>query len=185
MNYIAGTAGEEVKILRGPGENAGADSPMPPKKRAGSGYVPLNVDGLPLLKPPYGTISAINLDKGEIVWQIAHGETPDVVRNYPGLKGMNIPRTGQETYNIGTLVTKTLVIAGDGQITTTSDHPRGAMLRAYDKKTGKEVGAVYMPAPQSGSPMTYMVSGKQYIVVAVSGGAYSGEYIAYSLPAAE
>jgi quinoprotein glucose dehydrogenase len=185
MNYIAGTAGEEVTILRGPGENAGADSPMPPKKRSGSGYVPMNVDGLPLLKPPYGTISAINLDKGEIVWQIAHGETPDVVRNHPALKGMNIPRTGQETYNIGTLVTKTLVIAGDGQITTTSEHPRGAMLRAYDKKTGKEVGAVYMPAPQSGSPMTYMVNGKQYIVVAVSGGAYSGEYIAYSLPAAE
>jgi quinoprotein glucose dehydrogenase len=185
MNYIAGTAGEEVKILHGPGENAGADSPMPPKKRAGSGYVPLNVDGLPLLKPPYGTISAINLDRGEIVWQIAHGETPDVVRNYPALKGMNIPRTGQETYNVGTLVTKTLVIAGDGQITTTSDHPRGAMLRAYDKKTGKEVGAVYMPAPQSGSPMTYMVNGKQFIVVAVSGGAYSGEYIAYSLPSAE
>src|SRR5712691_6350 len=185
MNYIAGTAGEEVKILRGPGENAGADSPMPPKKRAGSGYVPLNVDGLPLLKPPYGTISAINLDKGEIVWQIAHGETSDVVRNYPALKGMNIPRTGQETYNIGTLVTKTLVIAGDGQITTTADHPRGAMLRAYDKKTGKEVGAVYMPAPQSGSPMTYLANGKQYIVVAVSGGAYSGEYIAYSLPSGE
>jgi quinoprotein glucose dehydrogenase len=185
MNYIAGTAGEEVKVLRGPGENAGADSPMPPKKRTGSGYVALNVDGLPLLKPPYGTISAINLDKGEIVWQIAHGETPDVVRNYPALKGMNIPRTGQETYNIGTLVTKTLVIAGDGQITTTAEHPRGAMLRAYDKKTGKEVGAVYMPAPQSGSPMTYMANGKQYIVVAVSGGAYSGEYIAYSLPAAE
>ena len=185
MNYIAGTAGEEVKILHGPGENAGADSPMPPKKRAGSGYVPLNVDGLPLLKPPYGTISAINLDKGEIVWQIAHGETPDVVRNYPALKGMNIPRTGQETYNIGTLVTKTLVIAGDGQITTIADHPRGAMLRAYDKKTGKEVGAVYMPAPQSGSPMTYMMNGKQYIVVPVSGGAYSGEYIAYSLPTAE
>ena len=185
MNYIAGTAGEEVKILRGPGENAGADSPMPPKKRAGSGYVALNVDGLPLLKPPYGTITAINLDKGEIVWQVAHGETPDVVRNYPALKGINIPRTGQETYNIGTLVTKTLVIAGDGQITTTAEHPRGAMLRAYDKKTGKEVGAVYMPAAQSGSPMTYMAHGKQYIVVAVSGGAYSGEYIAYSLPAAE
>jgi quinoprotein glucose dehydrogenase len=140
---------------------------------------------LPLLKPPYGTISAINLDKGEIAWQIAHGETPDVVRNHAALKGMNIPRTGQETYNIGTLVTKTLVIAGDGQITTTSDHPRGAMLRAYDKKTGKEVGAVYMPAPQSGSPMTYIANGKQYIVVAVSGGAYSGEYIAFSLPASE
>ena len=182
INYIAGTAGQEVSILRGPGENAGADSPMPPKKRSSSPYVPLNVDGLPLMKPPYGTISAISLDTGEILWQIAHGETPDVVRNYPALKGLNIPRTGQETYNVGTLVTKTLIIAGEGQITTTSDHPRGAMLRAYDKKTGKEVGAVYMPAPQTGSPMTYMHNGKQYIVVAVSGGPYSGEYIAYALP---
>src|SRR6202158_4148745 len=67
MNYIAGTAGEEVRILRGPGENAGADSPMPPKKRAGSGYVALNLDGLPLLKPPYGPISGIDLDRGESV----------------------------------------------------------------------------------------------------------------------
>jgi quinoprotein glucose dehydrogenase len=180
--YIAGTAGHEVSILRGPGENAGADSPKPSKKRAGSEYVPMNVDGLPLMKPPYGTISAINLDTGEIIWQIAHGETPDIVRNYPALKGMTIPRTGQETYNIGTLITKTLVIAGEGHVTTTADHPRGAMLRAYDKKTGKEVGAVFMPAPQTGSPMTYMHNGKQYIVVAVSGGPYSGEYIAYALP---
>ncbi len=179
--YIAGTAGQEVTILRGPGENAGADSPKPKKKPA-SQYVPMNIDGLPLMKPPYGTISAINLDTGEILWQIAHGETPDVVRNSPALKGMTIPRTGQETYNIGTLVTKSLVIAGEGQVTTTADHPRGAMLRAYDKKTGKEVGAVFMPAPQTGSPMTYVHNGKQYIVVAVSGGPYSGEYIAYTLP---
>jgi quinoprotein glucose dehydrogenase len=184
LNYIAGTAGKEVEILKGPGENAGADSPKPPKKRQGSGYISLNIDGLPLVKPPYGTITAINLDKGEFVWQIAHGETPDVVRNSEALKGLNIPRTGQETYNIGTLVTKTLVIAGEGQVTTTSEHPRGAMLRAYDKITGKEVGAVYMPAPQTGSPMTYMVNGKQHIVVAVSGGPYSGEYIAYALPSA-
>ena len=72
------------------------------------------------------------------------------------------------------MVTKTLVVMGDPQITTTPGHPRGAMLRAYDKATGKEVGAVWMPAPQSGSPMTYMVDGKQYIIVAVSGGSYSG-----------
>jgi quinoprotein glucose dehydrogenase len=180
--YIAGTAGREVEILHGPGENAGADSPKPAKKPAGGGFGRLDVDGLPLVKPPYGTITAINLDKGEFVWQIAHGETPDVVRNSAILKGMNIPRTGQTTYNVGTLVTKTLVIAGEGNITTTADHPRGAMLRAYDKMTGKEVGAVYMPAPQTGSPMTYMVNRKQYIVVAVSGGPYSGEYIAYTLP---
>lgn len=184
LNFIAGVAGQEVGIMRGPGENAGADSPMPPKKASGAGFTRLNVDDLPLIKPPYGTITAINLDEGKILWQIAHGETPDVVRNYPGFRGMNIARTGQQTYNIGTLITKTLVIAGEGQVTTTADHPRGAMLRAYDKATGKEVGAVYMPAPQSGSPMTYMVNGKQYIVVAVSGGPYSGEYIAYTLPSA-
>ena len=67
-------------------------------------------------------------------------------------------------------------------MTTTPEHPRGAMLRAYDKKDGREVGAVFMPAPQSGSPMTYMLDGKQYIVVAVSGGSYSGEFLAFSLP---
>jgi quinoprotein glucose dehydrogenase len=184
LKYIAGVDGQEVGIMRGPGENAGADSPMPPRKASGGGFVRLNVDDLPLIKPPYGTITAISLDQGTIVWQIAHGETPDVVRNYPAFKEMNIARTGQQTYNIGTLITKTLVIAGEGQVTTTADHPRGAMLRAYDKATGKEVGAVYMPAPQSGSPMTYMVNGKQYIVVAVSGGPYSGEYIAYTLPSA-
>ena len=58
------------------------------------------------------------------------------------------------------------------------------MLRAYDKETGAEVGAVWMPAAQSGNPMTYMLDGKQYIVVAVGGGTYSGEYIAYALPGA-
>jgi len=187
MNYVAGTAGQEVRMRTGPGEGAGADSPMPARTQpgggGGGGFVALNVDGLPLIKPPYGTISAINLDRGEIVWQIAHGETPDVVRNHPALKGLNIPRTGQTGYNVGTLITKTLVIAGDGQVTTTASHPRGAMLRAYDKANGKEVGAVYMPAPETGSPMTYMLNGKQYIVIAVSGGPYSGEYIAFTLPA--
>jgi quinoprotein glucose dehydrogenase len=145
----------------------------------------LTILGLPLVKPPYGTISAVNLDRGEIVWQTPHGDTPDVVRNHPALKGLNIPKTGQSTYNVGTLVTKALVVAGDATITTTPEHPRGAMLRAYDKTTGNQVGAVWMPAAQSGSPMTYAVNGKQYIVVAVSGGNYSGEYIAYSLPSAE
>jgi quinoprotein glucose dehydrogenase len=144
----------------------------------------LNVQGLPLLKPPYGVISAIDLNKGEILWQVPHGDTPDSVRNSPLLKGVEIPKTGQATAaGVGTLVTKTLLIAGDPLNTTTATHPRGAMLRAYDKATGKEVGAVLMPAPQSGAPMTYMVNGRQFIVVGVSGGGYSGEYIAYSLPA--
>ncbi|MES2176303.1 MAG: PQQ-binding-like beta-propeller repeat protein [Gemmatimonadota bacterium] len=141
-----------------------------------------NVQGLPIFKPPYGTLSAIDLDKGEIKWQVAHGETPDAVRNHAALKDMTIPRTGQPGFIVGTLVTKTLVIAGDPQVTTLATRPRGAMLRAYDKATGKEVGEVLLPAPVSGSPMTYAVGGKQYIVVAVSGGPYSGEFIALRLP---
>ena len=184
MHYILGTAGQPPQMRMGPGEAAGADAkPAPAVGGGGAGGGALTVQGLPLVKPPYSTITAINLDRGDIVWQIPHGETPDNVRNHPALKGLNIPRTGQSGYNIGTLVTKTLVIAGDAQVTTTAEHPRGAMLRAYDKQTGAEVGAVYMPAQQSGSPMTYMLGGRQYIVVAVSGGAYSGEYIAFRLPA--
>jgi quinoprotein glucose dehydrogenase len=144
----------------------------------------LTVQGLSILKPPYSVLAAINLDQGKIVWKVPHGETPDNVRNHPALKGMNIPRTGQGT-SVGLVITKSLVILGDSQVTTLPDRPRGAMLRAYDKATGKEVGAVYIPAPQSGSPMTYMVDGKQYIVVAVSGGPYSGEYIAFGLPDSE
>jgi quinoprotein glucose dehydrogenase len=143
----------------------------------------LNVQGLPIVKPPYGILSAINLDRGEITWQVPHGDTPDAVRTHPALKGINIPKTGQAgTSGVGLMVTKTLVVMGDPQITAPPGRPRGAMLRAYDKKTGQEVGAILMPAPQSGSPMTYVVGGKQYIVVAVSGGAYSGEYLAFSLP---
>jgi len=219
MRYVAGTAGQEVRNRTGPGENAGADSPLPTRAPGGGGgrggrggrgaaaaeaaapaggaapSAPpaggggggfgggLTVQGLPLIKPPYSTISAINLDRGEIVWQTPHGDTPDAIRNNPALKGLTIPRTGQSGYNIGTLITKSLVIAGDGQVTTTESHPRGAMLRAYDKTNGKEVGAVWMPAPQSGSPMTYMLNGKQYIILAISGGNYSGEYVAFTLPA--
>jgi quinoprotein glucose dehydrogenase len=143
----------------------------------------LQVDGLPIVKPPYGVLSAIDLDKGELKFQVPHGDTPDNVRNNPALAGMNIPKTGQNG-SVGLMVTKTLVVLGDPQVTAPPGRARGAMLRAYDKNNGKELGAVWMPAAQSGSPMTYLADGKQYIVVAVSGGIYSGEYIAFSLPAA-
>ena len=144
----------------------------------------LAVQGLSIFKPPYGTMTAINMDKGEIAWQVPHGETPDAVRNHEALKGLTIPRTGQPGFIVGTLVTKTLVSAGDPLVTTAPSGGRGAMLRAYDKATGAEVGSVLLPAPISGSPMTYSLNGKQYIVVPVSGGAYSGEYIALRLPEA-
>ena len=119
------------------------------------------------------------------MWQVPHGDTPDNIRTHPLLAGRNIPKTGQPgTSGVGLMVTKTIVVMGDPQITAPPGRQRGAMLRAYDKNTGQEVGAVWMPAAQSGSPMTYSVDGKQYIVVAVGGGAYSGEYLAFSLPGA-
>jgi quinoprotein glucose dehydrogenase len=149
--------------------------------QAGGAATAPTVQGLPLIKPPYGRINAINLDSGDILWQVPHGETPEAIRNHPALKGLNIPRTGRPG-QVGTLVTRTLVIAGEPGFGPTPSGQRGSMLRAYDKRTGADAGAVYMPAPQTGSPMTYMLNGRQYLVVAISGGSYSGELVAFRLP---
>ena len=141
----------------------------------------LLVERLPLLKPPYGVFTAIDMNAGEILWQIPHGRTPDRVREHPALQGLEIARTGQNGYS-GSLVTSTLLIAGEPQMTSDEDGTLSAYLRAYDKQTGAELGAVRLPAPQTGSPMTYLINGRQHLVVAVSGTRYSGELIALSLP---
>jgi len=172
VRYHQGTA------LAGARRSGGSGSAS---AEAGGAVTSLTIQGLPLVKPPYGQINAINMDSGDILWQVAHGETPDPIKNNPALKGLNIPRTGRPG-NVGTLVTKTLVVSGEPGFGMTSTGQRGSMLRAYDKKSGAEAGAVYMPAPQSGSPMTYMLNGKQYLVVAISGGTYSAELVAFRLP---
>ncbi len=141
----------------------------------------LNVDGIPIIKPPWGRITAIDLSQGAILWQIAHGATADNIRNHPLLAGVDVPRTGR-VGRVGTLITKTLVIAGEPGTFTTPSGGEGAMLRAYDKASGAERGAVFMPAGVSGSPMTYLHDGQQYIVTAISGGGFPGELIAYRLP---
>ena len=160
---------------------AGGGQPAGGGGEGGGGLGGLTVQGLPLIKPPYGRITALDLNKGDLVWQIAHGETPDNIRNHAALKGLTIPRTGRQG-RIGTLVTKTLVIAGEGGFFTAPNGQRGAMLRGYDKATGKELGAVYMTAPQTGSPMTYLHNGRQYITVSIAGPGASGELVAYRLP---
>jgi quinoprotein glucose dehydrogenase len=172
MRYIQG---------RAPDPNAPPATPAAGGGGEGGGGAEFTVQGLPLVKPPYGRITAFDMNKGDLVWQIAHGETPDNIRNHPALKGLSIPRTGR-IGRIGTLVTKTLVVAGEAGFATQADGRRGAMLRAYDKATGQELGAVTMPAPQTGSPMTYMLGGKQYIVLAISGAGFGGELIAFKLP---
>jgi quinoprotein glucose dehydrogenase len=177
--WIQGIATSGPRLSGGAGADAGAD--RAPGAAAAENAGVLSVQGLPLVKPPYGRITAIDMNKGEILWQIAHGETPDNIRNHPALKGLNIPRTGRQGA-IGTLVTKTLLIAGEAGVFTTPNGEKGAMLRAYDKASGKEVGAVYMPTQQSGTPMTYMLNGKQYIVLAIGGNGYTAELRAFRLP---
>ena len=150
MDWISGIARPEGAAAPGRGGRAGrggrgGGAPAGGGDEEGGGG--LRIEGLPLVKPPYGRITALDLKKGEILWQIAHGDTPDNIRDNPALKGVTIPRTGRPG-RIGTLVTKTLVIAGEGGFATTPTGQRGAMLRAYDKATGKDAGAVYMPAPR-------------------------------------
>ena len=161
MLFMAGSAAPRTGSGGGGGEGAGPG---------------LTVQGLPVVKPPYGSISAIDLNKGEILWQIANADTPDNIRDNPALKGLNIPRTGRAGV-FGVLVTKTLVICGER-----SAGKSAVMLRAYDKATGKEVGAVPMPAGQTGTPMTYSLNGKQYIAVAIAGPGFPAELIAFKLP---
>jgi quinoprotein glucose dehydrogenase len=132
------------------------------------------VPGLRLLKPPYGRITAYDMNKGDIVWQVANGDTPAAVKNHPALRGLTIPRTGSPR-NVGILVTKTLLFAGDGT---------DPMLDAYDKKTGELLAQIPMPAMQTALPMTYVHQGRQFILVAV--GAANGQgpqLVAYALPA--
>jgi quinoprotein glucose dehydrogenase len=167
----------------GPGGGAGrpqAAGPLSGAVLSGRQALTQGLEGLPIVKPPYGVLSAIDVNKGDLMFQVPHGDTPDNIRNHPLLKGMNIPKTGQGG-SVGVLITKTLVIVGDPQ-PTTREGRRGGYLRAYDKKTGAQVGEVYMPSQISGSPMTYQVNGRQYIVVGVSGAGYTGEYISFALP---
>ena len=188
MAYIQGNAATGPRTSGGAGSSAGggrtefnaARSQMPTSSR-GRPPVGLLVNGLPLLKPPYGVITAVDMNRGEIAWQIPHGQTPDRVRRNPALEGIDLPRTGQSA-SVGTLVTKTLLIAGEAEMTTGEDGASRAMLRAYDKATGEELAALPLPAPQTGSPMTYMLDGEQYLVVAVSGRSYSGELLAFRQP---
>jgi quinoprotein glucose dehydrogenase len=143
-----------------------------------SGTLP-TIQGLRLLKPPYGRITAYNMNKGEIAWTIPNGDTPQAVKDNPALKGVNIPKTGNAS-QAGLLVTKTLLFAGEGS-------GGQAVFHAYDKATGADIWQTAIPGPQTSLPMTYVHQGRQYVVVGVRGSAQAGagfgaQLIAYALP---
>ncbi len=143
----------------------------------------LTVHGLSIVKPPYGVISAINLDRGDIQWQVPYGETPDAVRNHPALKGMNIGNTGQRG-SVGLLVTKTLVILGDSQMTTTRSIRAAPCCALMTKPPARKLARLHA-GPAERFAYDLQVGRQAVHRGRVSGGTYSGEYIAYALPEAE
>jgi quinoprotein glucose dehydrogenase len=137
-------------------------------------------DGLPLLKPPYGRVTAIDLNRGEHVWMTPIGDGP---RDHPLLKGLKLPPLGTPGRR-APLLTKTLLFLGEGDKTAVRV-PRGGggnKFRAYDKATGKVVWETELPAGTTGAPMTYMIDGKQYVLVAIGGLGHRAEFVAFSLP---
>ena len=139
--------------------------------------------GLPLFKPPWGRITAIDLNAGEIAWQVPNGDAPDYVKEHPALAGVNVGRTGRPDRG-GVLVTSTLLFAGEGGGMFAAYGSGGNMFRAHDKATGEIVAEIELPANQTGLPMTYMHEGRQYVVVAVGARRHPSELVALALPEA-
>lgn len=130
--------------------------------------------GLPIVKPPYGRITGIDMVSGDHKWMIANADTPAAIANNPALEGVDIPRTGVETRS-GLLLTKTLLFAGEG----VGGSP---YLRAHDKETGEIVATIELPGTQTGQPFTYEHDGKQYIGMVVSARGSASELVVYALP---
>jgi quinoprotein glucose dehydrogenase len=138
--------------------------------------------GLPLVKPPWGRIVAIDLNKGDIAWSIANSDTPDYVKNHPALKGIDVGKTGKPSRS-PLMVTKTLLFSADGNdLFNGVAGGGGNVFRAIDKKTGEILHEMKLPSMATGIPMTYMVDGRQFIVVAIGATGVPAELVALALP---
>ena len=135
--------------------------------------------GLPLFKPPYGRITAINLNTGDHVWVKPNGDGP---REHPAIKHLNLPPLGQPG-RASPLVTKTLLFIGEGDPINVRTPPGGGgrKFRAYDKASGAVVWEMEFPAGTTGAPMTYMYKGKQYIAFAIGSSEHQAEFVALAL----
>jgi len=136
--------------------------------------------GLPLFKPPYGRITAINLNTGDQVWMKPNGDGP---REHPAIKHLNLPPLGQPG-RASPLLTKTLLFIGEGDPINVRTPPGGGgrKFRAYDKASGAVVWEMEFPAGTTGAPMTYMYKGKQYIAFAIGSNEHQAEFVALALP---
>ncbi len=159
----------------GPGITSVRNDPKSDLKYSrGLGGADLSVQGLPILKPPYSRITALDLNTGDFAWVAPVGTTPARVSQNPALKGASLPNTGGIGLQGTLLVTKTLLIAGEGW--------GGApIVRAYDKKTGAVLGEVRIPGQMGSMPMTYMANGKQYIAFTVGTPTQPAEVVALAL----
>jgi len=176
MGYVGG--GGRAGAGRGGAPAAPLDenAPRTPPK------VNIGPEGLPLVKPPWGTIVAVDLNKGEIAWRIANSDTPDYIRNHPLLKGIDLGRTGKPSRS-PLMVTKTLLFSADGNdLFNGVAGGGGNVFRAIDKKTGAILHEMQLPSMATGIPMTYMVDGRQFIVVAVGATGVPAELVALALP---
>ena len=180
MGYVGGGG-------RGGRGTAGASGPAPPITDDGESGRPvqrtnIGPQGLPLIKPPWGRITAIDLNTGDHVWMVANGDAPEYVKNHPAMKGIDLRNAGRPSRAL-LMVTKTLLFAPEGNNLWAS--PAGAggnMFRAIDKKTGKTIREMALPAMATGVPMTYMVNGRQFIVIAVGATGVPAELVALALP---
>jgi quinoprotein glucose dehydrogenase len=138
--------------------------------------------GLPIVKPPYGRITAIDMNRGEHVWMVPNGDGP---RDHPLLKPLNLPPLGQAG-RVMPLLTKTLLFLGEGDpvIVATPPLAGGRKFRAFDKPTGRVVWETELPAGLTGAPMTYLHKGRQYVVVPIGARDHAAEFVAFALAAA-
>jgi quinoprotein glucose dehydrogenase len=156
----------------------------PPAAGQSAGRPSFGPRGLPLVRPPWGRITAIDLNTGDHVWMIANGDAPDIVKNHPALKGLNLDlsKAGKPERS-PLLVTKTLLFGADGSgLFNAGPGGGGTTFRAIDKKTGAIVHEMALPASTTGIPMTYMVDDRQYIVVAIGARGVPAELVALAVP---
>ena len=135
------------------------------------------IQGLDIVKPPYGRVTAIDMNSGDHLWMIANADTPDRIVNHRLLEGVDVGRTGIPT-RAGVFVTKTLLFVGEG----TGGPGASPIFRAVDKQSGEILAEIDLPNNQSGLPFTYEHDGKQYIAMFVGGGGRPAELVAFALP---